>query len=128
MSGGTFDYWQNNIEYIVDRIKEAIQESGKEVPEKFWDDFMRKYPEERMCQTFYEKTLRRFEEGIYILKKAYIYAQRIDWLLAHDDGEESFEERLSEELAALDKESEVGENGERFIPIDRNVSPWADNE
>lgn len=34
-------------------------------------------------------------------KKAYIYAQRIDWLLSGDDGEKSFHKRLKEELQQL---------------------------
>lgn len=128
MSGGTFDYWQNQIDYVIERIVEAIQKSGKEVPERLWSYFIRKYEEERMCPTFTDKTLRRFEEGIYVLKKAYIYAQRIDWLLACDDGEKEFEERLREELDALEKESMIGENGVRYIPIDRDVDPFAEEE
>lgn len=126
MSGGTFEYWQNQIEYIVEQIAETIQKSGKEIPKKFWDYYMRQYEDARMCPTFDDKTLRRFEEGIYALKKAYIYAQRIDWLIACDDGEEEFEKRLVEELEALEKESKLGENGVRYIPIDRDVDPWAD--
>ena len=37
-----------------------------------------------------------------MLKKAYIYAQRVDWLLSGDDGNESFIERLTEELNKLE--------------------------
>ena len=33
---------------------------------------------------------------------AAIYAQRIDWLLSGDDGEESFKRRLKEELDELE--------------------------
>ena len=40
-------------------------------------------------------------QGLKIIRKAYIYAQRIDWLLSGDDGEESFHERLEEELNEL---------------------------
>ncbi len=39
-----------------------------------------------------------------MLRKAEIYAQRIDWYLAGDDGEESFMERLKDELDALELE------------------------
>jgi len=35
---------------------------------------------------------------VEILKKAKIYAQRVDYLLSGDDGEESFLRRLKEEL------------------------------
>ena len=43
------------------------------------------------------------KEGIEILKKAQIYAHRIDWLLSGDDGEESFLKRLEEDLNELEK-------------------------
>lgn len=39
-----------------------------------------------------------------MLKRARVYAQRVDWLLSGDDNEESFHERLKEELEELDKE------------------------
>jgi hypothetical protein len=32
---------------------------------------------------------------------AQIYAQRIDWLISGDDGEDSFRERLKEDLEKL---------------------------
>jgi len=38
-------------------------------------------------------------EGIELLKKAQIYAQRIDWLLSGDDGEDTFHKRLSQDLS-----------------------------
>ena len=41
------------------------------------------------------------KKGLIALKVAAIYAQRIDWLLSGDDGEESFKRRLKEELDAL---------------------------
>ena len=42
-----------------------------------------------------------FKEGIEILKKAEIYAQRIDWYLSGDDGEDSLISRLKSDLDAL---------------------------
>jgi hypothetical protein len=38
-----------------------------------------------------------------VLRVAAVYAQRIDWLLSGDDGEESFLKRLKEELGQLEK-------------------------
>ena len=46
--------------------------------------------------------LEELKKGVKILKTAAIYAQRIDWLLSGDDGEESFKERLKEELDELE--------------------------
>ena len=57
------------------------------------------YPE------YTEETIQIFKDAVKTLRKAAIYAQRIDWLLSGDDGEESLKERLEEELKKLeDKE------------------------
>lgn len=48
-----------------------------------------------------EETLAEFRKGIEIMKQAEVYAQRIDWLFSGDDGEESFHERLKEDLEKL---------------------------
>ena len=48
------------------------------------------------------EVIEEFKKGLKILKIAAIYAQRIDWLLSGDDGEESFKRRLKEELDKLD--------------------------
>lgn len=44
------------------------------------------------------ETIQEFRNAVKILKKASIYAQRIDWLISGDDSEESFHKRLKEEL------------------------------
>ena len=41
------------------------------------------------------------KRAVYVLRMAYIYARRVDWLLAGDDGEDSFVERLQMELSEL---------------------------
>ena len=48
------------------------------------------------------EVLEEFKKGLKILKMAAIYAQRIDWLLSGDDGEDSFKRRLKEELDELE--------------------------
>lgn len=52
-----------------------------------------------------EETIQIFKDAVKILRKAAIYANRIDWLLSGDDGEESLKERLEEELKKLEEES-----------------------
>lgn len=52
-----------------------------------------------------DETLVEFRKGVELLKQARIYAQRIDWLISGDDGEESFHERLKEELNKLKEQS-----------------------
>jgi hypothetical protein len=41
------------------------------------------------------------EEAVKVLKIAQVYAQRVDWFLSGDDGEESFLRRLDEDLENL---------------------------
>jgi hypothetical protein len=41
------------------------------------------------------------EAELLKLKLAYVYAQRIDWLLSCDDGEDSFHKRLQAQLKEL---------------------------
>jgi hypothetical protein len=82
MSGGTFDYKQYNIREIADDIEQIIEHNSYQFP----DDI-----------------IEEFKTGIDILRKAHVYAQRIDYLVSGDDGEESFRERLKEELDQLAK-------------------------
>ena len=128
MSGGAFDYKQWHIGNIADQIEQEVIRSGKPIPKQRWQyweiDRFREHPEEAVNYAYPESTLRLMEEAVYALRAAAIYAQRVDYLLSGDDGEESFEERLQEELAELNKKSKVGENGVRYIPIDRTKDPY----
>ena len=55
---------------------------------------------------FKPETLTRFREAVGQLRRAAIFAQRIDWLLSGDDSEDSFHKRLDEELATLDSSNQ----------------------
>lgn len=48
-----------------------------------------------------EETIKEFKNAIRTLRMAQVYAQRVDWLICGDDGEESFHERLAEDLAKI---------------------------
>ena len=120
MSGGSFDYYQwhiddiaNSIENYIyghsideDRIEEYIEDHWLENKEK---EYIRKNKHTIPNRyEFSKETIKEFKKGLSILRKAYIYAQRIDWLLSDDDGEESFHKRLKEELDNLkNKKNEV---------------------
>lgn len=56
------------------------------------------YPE------YTEETIQIFKDAVKILRKAAIYANRIDWLLSGDDGEDNLKERLEKELKELEEE------------------------
>ena len=105
MSGGAFDYQQRYIEEIADDIEQEIIEAGRKIPQEVWeknhwyggsyDDSDRTYP------TYERKTIDIMRRAVYVLRMAYIYAKRVDWMLSGDDGEESLAKRLEEDLQAL---------------------------
>lgn len=53
------------------------------------------------------ETIAELKNGLTILRAAAVYAQRIEWLLSGDDGEESFLRRLKDDLEKLEKEGEL---------------------
>jgi len=89
MSGGHFDYDQNRISNIVSSIEELIEANDTA-----------EYP-------FTSQTIEKFREAVHLLKIAYTYAQRIDWLVSADDDEESFHVRLEKELAKISLDKQV---------------------
>ena len=115
MSGGHFDYRQFHIEQITNEIEQTILKAGREIPEDVlkrewygygfgydYDNIEKFYPD------YSSKTIAIMKRAVYVLRMAYIYAQRIDWMLSGDDGEESLAERLAEELDELRKKYPSG--------------------
>ena len=113
MSGGHFDYYQWHIRDIIYSLEDYIyghsldEEDIDYYIEDHWlEDKEKEYviKNKHTVPNLYEyskETIKEFKKGLAILRKAYVYAQRIDWLLSGDDGEESFHERLKEELDNL---------------------------
>lgn len=92
MSGGHFDYNQYKIQYIIDEIEHLIENNENEEVNQWGDKI----------GSFYSKeTITEFKAAVAVLKVAYVFTQRIDWLVSGDDGEDSFHRRLKEELANL---------------------------
>lgn len=83
MRGGYFDYSQYRIFDIVETMKSIVGRE-EELP---WEN--RQYGTD---------TLEEFKKGVKILEQAAVYAQRFDWLLSGDDGENTFHKRLKEDL------------------------------
>ena len=104
MSGGHFDYNQYRINDIADRIERILNRQGKEKPkdELYGDkEYYEKYPDEIYHYTYPKIVQEKLREAVKQLKIAAVYAQRVDWFLSGDDGEESFIERLEEDLNTL---------------------------
>jgi hypothetical protein len=88
ISGGHFDYKQHHIRDIANDIESAIYRSKKKEEDYY---------------VFSDKTIQEFNIAIRRLHEAEVYAQRIDWLLSGDDGEDTFHERLKADLKELEK-------------------------
>ena len=91
MSGGYFDYNQFHIDEIAREIERFLDERT----DSDWD--------KQFYSSLSEKTIEAIREYTQVIKKAAIYAHRIDYLLSGDDGEESFHRRVEEDLAKLDE-------------------------
>jgi hypothetical protein len=109
MSGGTFEYSQYRIKDIADRVEREIYNSGREkTPIELKQEKLGHYnPTHTPDPTHYEypdEVIVEFKKAYTLLRVAEIYAHRIDWLLAGDDGEETFIERLKQDLEVFDAE------------------------
>jgi hypothetical protein len=100
MSGGHFDYKQFEITRISDEIEQLIEINGKKRAGRLesWEEpHHYEYP---------PGVIKKFKEAVLSLRVAQAYAQRVDWLVSGDDGEESFMRRLDEDLKDIEKRYE----------------------
>ncbi|MFV8342272.1 hypothetical protein [Flavobacterium sp. XS2P39] len=104
MSGGAFEYKQYNIREIHETIQSELDGMGNPKPKsELWNDqsYYDQYPEELNWRIESEAVVNAYKTAVDLLKKAEVYAQRIDWYISGDDGEESFLRRLKEDLEAI---------------------------
>ena len=81
MSGGHWNYSQSHIRDIADDLGGLIHTNGSTTNDEWGSEVSRTYSPE---------TIAEFEAAVKVLKLAYVYAQRIDWLLSGDDGRIAF--------------------------------------
>lgn len=119
MSGGHFDYQQYRIRDIADSVEHYIY--GRELDEDGMCAIEQDYQCNWIDKELYEyckkhhhtpptnlepATSEEFKRGYVILRLAEIYAQRMDWLICGDDGEETFHKRLAADIKDLYTELE----------------------
>lgn len=113
MSGGFFNYDQSKIRNMINSIEELINNNGRakteqELKDGAWGtnykEYYENYPKEKYFHKYPDEVIEEFKKGITHLQIAYVYAQRIDWLVSSDDSEESFIKRLNEDLNKLKTE------------------------
>lgn len=105
MSGGYFEYNQYRIDEIADTLERIIRgAAGIESPSDDYSGESSNSWAKNFLAECSPETLQEFKTGLLTLKRAAVYAQRIDWLLSGDDGEESFHRRLEEDLKQIEEE------------------------
>lgn len=92
MSGGHFNYAQYRIREIVDEVEVLIANNDSTEKDE-WGNM------KGSCYS--PETIVKFKEALGTLQKAEIMAQRIDWLVSGDDGEESFHQCWQGDLNRL---------------------------
>ena len=88
MSGGAFEYKDYMLKEFADQIDQMVRDNGKEDEWGYVYDYS-------------EEVLEKFRIAVDLLKKASIYVHRVDWLISGDDGDDTFLERLKEDLNEL---------------------------
>lgn len=88
MSGGAFNYSQHYINDIIEALEENKQKIDNEEEEYY------QYEDK-------DRIIDNINWALYYLDRAYIYTQRLDYLLSGDDSESTFYKRLSEDWNKL---------------------------
>ena len=94
MSGGHFNYDQYKIQMIADEVEELILKNGSDEVDSYGY---------KLHSEYLPETIEEFKKAMVCLKMAYVYAQRIDWLVSGDDGEDSFHRRLKNDLEKVNE-------------------------
>ena len=84
----------------------AMGDCEEEIKNDWHDEeWYKMYPGDLCFYKYPDEVIEEFKNGVNILRKAAIYVHRIDYLLSGDDGNESFIERLKNELSRLENAS-----------------------
>lgn len=104
MSGGRFYYRDDAIGEIASEIERLIQSNDSTETNEYG---------ERSGHGYSAQTIAKFKHAVDLLRLAQMYAHRVDWLVSGDDSEESFHERLAEDLDEFSRKM-IGLNGEEM--------------
>ena len=81
MSGGQWNYIQDQIDDLADQMVREFKSQSELMDETTQNHYVACYSE---------------------LKKIAVYLQRLDWLLAYDDSQETYHARLKEDLKDIE--------------------------
>lgn len=87
MSGGFFDYQQYKIKYLAENIEDLVKELNEE---------------DRHIYLKRKQELQKYlEEAIFMLEKAYLIVNNVDYLMADDTSEASCLSRIEKDLKEI---------------------------
>lgn len=125
MSGGKWEYRNRRLSEWADDVEDIIRKNNKTIPYESLDGYERRswsiYHDDKNCtrenyekeplvyNTYSKETIENMRYGLLFTRLADVYLNRIDYLECDDDGEDSFNERLKEELSKLDIPDELKE-------------------
>lgn len=95
MSGGSFGYKQHHILDLIEQMDEILTRVEKEPSNEFECNSLKNYIDD--IDSFKSVVITNIQH----LKMAHLYTQRLDWFVSGDDGEESFYERIQEDIESL---------------------------
>ena len=113
MSGGFFGYDQYKMGYIAEAIEGIIIKNGnsKRKEDRYsWEEVGILY------SNYSHKEIQKFQEAVLALRIAEVYANRVDYLVSEDDGENSFHQRLEDDLQEV-KRKYTSEYFEKLVEM-----------
>lgn len=114
MSGGSMDYAYWKIHEAARHIQSELanvelrRKSGR-----FFDVskyYQKEYPDVdylKSPEALTDAVIKRLRDALVCVRKASIYAERVEWLTSGDDGHETFCVRTDEQLADCDRHGGV---------------------
>ena len=87
MSGGHFEYRQHYIKDIIESLESVKGKVDRKEEYYHYDDK--------------DRLIKEINNALFYLDRAYVYTQRLDYLVSCDDGEDNFYIRLREDLNKL---------------------------
>lgn len=110
MSGGSMDYvaWkiQNAAQHIQGELANMELRRKSRRFCKVHEVYKKDHPELDCLQSpeaLTDAVIKRLQDALVCVRKAAIYAERVEWLTSGDDGYENFCMRLDKQLADCEK-------------------------
>lgn len=129
MSGGSMDYVFSQIDKACDEVQRALAEMKLRhekglyptettgVKKRYWRDAEDKWAKDskgkrkfilvatghHASRELSERTIKHLSDALITMRRAAIYAERVEWLTSDDDDAQSFCERLEKQLSEAEK-------------------------